>query len=220
MAEDSEMASSTSTSQLQSSSQISHEDAAKRSQIPAFSGFPDFPNSDYPMIPVMYPAIIPGLASLQNQEQMNHGAGIYAIPVLPFVGHVSGLPSNTLIPLTYNIPMRSANETGSGGEEHGQAAQPQQHQQQQAAAQGQVVRRFQIAFQLDLLLMLKLAAGEAGAENGNRPAEGNGAAVENENVVEGDIENGGNHWWGIVNEIQMIIFGFITSLLPGFHNID
>ncbi|GLT28703.1 hypothetical protein SLA2020_036150 [Shorea laevis] len=265
MAEDSEMASS--TSQLQSSSQISHKDAAKRSQIPAFSGFLDFPN------------------------------GIYVIPVLPFVGRVSGLPSNTLIPLTYNIPTRPANETGSGGEEHGQAAQPQQHQQQRAGAQGQVVRRFQIAFQLDLLLVLKLAAaiflfnqdgsrqrlvvlvffaslvylyqtraltplvrwlsqsmqraaapphpprpavraenvpaeagngnehaalaeGEAGAENGIRQAEGNGAAVENENVVEGGIENGGNHWWGIVNEIQMIIFGFITSLLPGFHSID
>lgn len=75
-------------------------------QIPAFSGFPDFPNGDYPMIPIMYPAIVPGLASLQNQEQMSHGEGIYAVPVLPFVGHVSGLPSNTLIPLTYNMPTR------------------------------------------------------------------------------------------------------------------
>ncbi|VVA99591.1 unnamed protein product [Arabis nemorensis] len=40
-------------------------------------------------------------------------------------------------------------------------------------------------------------------------------ANENENVV--GLE-AGNHWWGIVKEIQMIVFGFITSLFPGFHN--
>ncbi|GLT76386.1 hypothetical protein SLA2020_480500 [Shorea laevis] len=293
VAEESEMASS--SSQQQSSSQSSQEDAAKQFQIPAFSGFLAFPNGDFPMFPMMYPAIVPGLAPVQNQEQMNRGAGIYAVPVLPFTGHISGLPSNTLIPLTYNIPQRPTTEAGSGGEEHGQAAQPQQHQQQQAAPQRQVVRRFQIAFQIDLLLILKLAAviflfnqdgsrqrlavlvffaslvylyqtgaltplvrwlsqgmqraaapphpprpavraenvpaeaghgndnaalaeGEAGAENGNRPAEGHGAAGENE--AEGGMVNGGNHWWVIVKEIQMIIFGFITSLLPGFHNID
>ena len=46
--------------------------------------------------------------------------------------------------------------------------------------------------------------------NGNR-------ANANENV---DAGIQGNQWWGIVKEIQMIVFGFITSLLPGFHNID
>lgn len=50
------------------------------------------------------------------------------------------------------------------------------------------------------------------ADNGNRAN-----ANENENV---DAGNQGNQWWGIVKEIQMIVFGFITSLLPGFHNID
>ncbi|KAG5407318.1 hypothetical protein IGI04_013437 [Brassica rapa subsp. trilocularis] len=47
-------------------------------------------------------------------------------------------------------------------------------------------------------------------DNGNR-------ANANENA---DAGQQGNQWWGIVKEIQMIVFGFITSLLPGFHNID
>jgi len=56
------------------------------------------------------------------------------------------------------INSRRSPEAGVGGEEHGQGGQ-QQHQQQQPAPQRQVVvRRFQIAFQLDLLLILKLAA--------------------------------------------------------------
>lgn len=71
---------------------------------PGYSGLPTFQNGDFQMFPVMYPAIVPGLTSLQNQEQMNRGAGIYAVPVLPFMGHVAGIPSNNLIPLTYNIP--------------------------------------------------------------------------------------------------------------------
>lgn len=56
------------------------------------------------MFPIMYPALVPGLISLQNQEQVNRGAGIYAVPVPPLMGPISGLPSNALIPLTYNIP--------------------------------------------------------------------------------------------------------------------
>jgi len=45
----------------------------------------------------------------------------------------------------------------AAGENQGQAAQ-QQHPQQPAPQRQVVVRRFQIAFQIDLLLMLKLAA--------------------------------------------------------------
>lgn len=45
-------------------------------------------------------------------------------------------------------------------------------------------------------------------------------AAENRNAAEPGAENGANNWWGIVKEIQMIVFGFISSLLPGFHNID
>ncbi|KAF8053150.1 hypothetical protein N665_1458s0008 [Sinapis alba] len=51
----------------------------------------------------------------------------------------------------------------------------------------------------------------------NEAGNGNQANA-NENVGAG--QQGNNQWWGIVKEIQMIVFGFITSLLPGFHNID
>ncbi|KAF8400209.1 hypothetical protein HHK36_013505 [Tetracentron sinense] len=74
------------------------------SQVPAFSGFPASLNGDIQMLPIMYPALVPGLIPLQNPEHTNCGPGIYAVPVLPFMGPMAGLPSNTLIPLTYNIP--------------------------------------------------------------------------------------------------------------------
>lgn len=61
-----------------------------------------------------------------------------------------------------------------------------------------------------------LAVGENEHEEGN---DGN-RAVENEHAAEHGQDVAGNRWWGIVKEIQMIVFGFITSLLPGFHNID
>ncbi|CAH8302975.1 unnamed protein product [Eruca vesicaria subsp. sativa] len=94
---------------------------------------------------------------------LNHGGGgIYAVPPVNHqFGIGGGLPSNylNLIPLTYNIPTttRPSNETEAGGENQGQAGQGQQHQQ--PAHQRQVVvRRFEIAFQLDIFLILKLAA--------------------------------------------------------------
>ncbi|KAF3972019.1 hypothetical protein ACB098_01G180500 [Castanea mollissima] len=283
--------------EIETMSSSPSEDTPSQSQAPApaLSSYPAFSNGDFQMVPVMYPALVPGL---QNQDHMNRGAGIYAVPVFSCMGPVAGLPSNTLIPLTYNLPTRQSPEAGVGGEEHGQGGQ-QQHQQQQPAPQRQVVvRRFQIAFQLDLLLILKLAAviflfnqdgsrqrlvvlvffaslvylyqtgaltpivrwlsqgmqraaapphpprpavraenvaaarqgaenvagaeGQPGAQIENQPANDGNRAVENENenLAEPGGVNGANHWWGIVKEIQMIVFGFITSLLPGFHNID
>lgn len=60
--------------------------------------------------------------------------------------------------------------------------------------------------------------GEARGENENDAANNDGnRGIENENAVEGGQ---GNRLWVIVKEIQMIVFGFITSLLPGFHNVD
>ncbi|XP_038695126.1 uncharacterized protein LOC119992482 isoform X2 [Tripterygium wilfordii] len=290
---------STPAPQQSASTQKSPHDFLKESPVflvPTFSGFPAFPHGDFQMVPIMYPALVPGLNPLQNQEQLNHGAGIYAVPVLPYMGPTAGLSSNTLIPLTYNIPTSSP-EAGSG--EAGQGQQQQQQQQQAAPQRQVVVRRFRIAFQLDLLLILKLAAviflfnqdgsrqrlivlvlfallvylyqtgaltplirwlsqsmqraaappphqrpavraenapaagrvvnenaplaeGQAGAENDHRPIGDGNQAVENgnEDVAEPGVVNGGHRWWGIVKEIQMIVFGFITSLLPGFHNID
>lgn len=57
------------------------------------------------------------------------------------------------------INSRPSSEAAAASENQGQGAQQQHPQQQQPAPQRQVVvRRFQIAFQIDLLLMLKLAA--------------------------------------------------------------
>ncbi|THG09661.1 uncharacterized protein LOC114281481 [Camellia sinensis] len=298
----------TSTSQ-QSSSKISSEDPPKH-QGPALCGPGALPNG-VQMFPIMYPALVPGLYNSQNQEQMNRGAGIYAVPVLSFMGPVAGFQPNALVPLTYSIPTTrpSSSEATTVVDEQGHAGQQQQqHQHQHPAPQRQVVvRRFQIAIQLDLLLILKLAAviflfnqdgsrqrlvllvffaslvylyqtgalaplirwlsqgmpraaappqpprpaaraenvppaarqgnenaagAEGHAENENQPLiDINQAAVENENENENEHEHehehehvvepdGGNRWWGIVKEIQMIVFGFITSLLPGFHNMD
>ncbi|KAK6921496.1 hypothetical protein RJ641_012003 [Dillenia turbinata] len=184
-------------------------------------------------------------------------------------------------------------DNGAAGEEHGQVGQEQQAPQRQV-----VVRRFQIAFQIDLLLIVKLAAvifmfnqdgsrqrlvllvffaslvylyqtgaltplirwlsqgmhrgaappqprrpavradniapaahvrnenppmpeEQPGVENENRGEDGNNPLIENDAGGVGPVEgNGGNQWWGIVKEIQMIVFGFITSLLPGYRNMD
>ncbi|KAG8376383.1 hypothetical protein BUALT_Bualt09G0057800 [Buddleja alternifolia] len=263
-----------------------------QTQVPTFGGLSS-PNNNIPMFPIMYPAVAPGLfPPQQDPEQMNRGRGLYAVPVLPFMQPITGLPSNALIPFTYNIPTeRSSPEIREAGGEQGQPGE--QPQQQHAGPQRQVVvRRFQIAIQLDLLLILKLAAviflfnqdgskqrltvliffaslvylyqtgalapvirwlsqgmqraaapprppraadradnvpaaGVQGNENVGI-AEGQPAAEnENQQVNDGNQhadEPGqgevGNRWWGIVKEIQMIVFGFITSLLPGYHNID
>ncbi|CAN4112932.1 unnamed protein product [Withania somnifera] len=64
------------------------------------------------------------------------------------------------------------------------------------------------------------AEGQPGGENENQQGNGINRVGENENAVEPGAADGGNRWWGIAKEIQMIVFGFITSLLPGFHNID
>ncbi|CAH2077527.1 unnamed protein product [Thlaspi arvense] len=251
-------------------------------------GFQAYPHGDSPMYPVFYPALVPGLNPGQYDEQTNRGAGIYAVPVHQFAGHIAGLPSNYLIPLTYNVPTtRPSNETEAGGENQAQAGQGQQ--QQQPANQRQVVvRRFEIAFQLDIFLILKLAAViflfnqdgsrqrlavlvifatiiylyQTGAlapfvrwlsqgmhraavppprphrpaaradndpaaaiplnENAVPEGQENEAGNENQANANENVDAGqqGNQWWGIVKEIQMIVFGFITSLLPGFHNIE
>ncbi|GMH03146.1 hypothetical protein Nepgr_004985 [Nepenthes gracilis] len=271
-----------------STTQISTENPT--GQVPSFHGFPCSADGNIKMFPVMYPVLVPGLIANPNHEQRNRGAGIYAVPVLPFTGSVAGIPSNTLIPLTYSIPTRpSTSDAGAGGGEQNQLGQ----QQQQIAPQRQiVVRRFQIAFQVDLLLILKLAAviflfnqdgsrqrlallvflaslvylyqtgalapfvrwvsqamhraaapprpprlvarAEAnvqpedenvaaaeglGAENDNRTQDDANGVAENDGAGEAGA-NGGNGWWRMVKEVQMIVFGFITSLLPGFHNVD
>ncbi|KAK6152190.1 hypothetical protein DH2020_014825 [Rehmannia glutinosa] len=225
--------------------------------------------------PIMYPALVPGLfPPHQDQEQINRGPGLYA------------------------VRERRSPETGEVGGEQGQPGEQPQEQQQAGPQRQVVVRRFQIAIQLDLLLILKLAAviflfnqdgskqrltllvffaslvylyqtgalapvvrwlsqgmrraaappqpprpavraanlpaaggpgnenvgiadGQPVGENENQQADDGNRANENDNQAgEPGQAEVGNRWWGIAKEIQMIVFGFITSLLPGFHNID
>ncbi|KAE9601645.1 hypothetical protein Lal_00040707 [Lupinus albus] len=278
-----------------STSLTASSESLQHSQVPIFSNsiaaFP--PAYYYQMLPAaMYP--YPGLTPSQNHESENRrGAGIYAVPTYPYNCHVTGIPYNTLIPLTYTTPTRPSSEGATVGENQGQASQQQQPHQQLPAPQRQVVRRFEVVIRIDLFLMLKLAAmifmlsdgsmqrlvllvlfaslvylyqtgsltpiirrlsqamqraaapprlprpaprvqnvpaarpeveNAAPAERqpeagiGNQPSNDVDGAVDNENVAEPGNGNGGNHWRGIVKEIQMIVFGFITSLLPGFHN--
>ena len=63
-----------------------------------------------------------------------------------------------------------------------------------------------------------MADGQGGGGGGGEN-EGNRDGAENEDEQR-QAQGGGNRWWGIVKEVQMIVFGFITSLLPGFHNLD
>lgn len=58
------------------------------------------------------------------------------------------------------IHRRTSTEASATGEEHGQEGQQQRPNQQAGPQQRQVVvvRRFQIAFQLDILLIIKLTA--------------------------------------------------------------
>ena len=58
----------------------------------------------------------------------------------------------------FSVNSRPVTEAGAAVEEQGQGAQLQRQQQQAGPQRQVVVRRFQIAFQLDLLLILKLAA--------------------------------------------------------------
>ncbi|KAI3443420.1 hypothetical protein Pfo_000085 [Paulownia fortunei] len=155
MAEGPETQPSTSSSD-QSSSQDSLSD---QTQIPTLGRLKS-PNGNIPMCPIMYPALVPGLFPPQlDQEQMNRGPGLYAVPVLPFMQPITGLPSKTLIPFTYNVPTeRSSPGIREVGGEQGQPGEQPQHQQQAGPQRQVVVRRFQIAIQLDLLLILKLAA--------------------------------------------------------------
>ncbi|XP_057854593.2 uncharacterized protein LOC131064460 isoform X2 [Cryptomeria japonica] len=240
----------------------------------------------------------------------HQSGGIYAVPYLPFGGGVG-----TLIPLTYNMPtfatgienaqsdsgrdsLAEAREAPPEGlhEHHGAPARDAQGQRNDN--QRQMVRRFQVGFQLDLLLILKLAIvvfvfnqdgskerlflllslatlvylyqtgalapllqwisesaqrvrlppqpparvvnpqhvarAEGLQEAGNEP---NAQNVERQGPQDVDIQEVGNgldgpadrvnqgagdpqglNWWGFMKEVQMIVVGFVMSLLPGFHH--
>lgn len=88
---------------------------------------------------------------------------VYIFPSIVYNIKTQILPLIVLLsPIMYSfLPSNSrpSPEAGASGEERGQEGLQQQRQQQQPAPQRQIVaRRFQIAFQLDLLLIVKLAA--------------------------------------------------------------
>ncbi|PKU79822.1 uncharacterized protein LOC110102300 [Dendrobium catenatum] len=103
--------------------------------------------------PLVHPSTVPLVMPPQNPDQSDYGPGLYAIPTYSqFMGMMPGFPPSTLIPLTFKIPTRT-NSSGTGGEELGHEARQQQGPQRPV-----VVRRFHFAFQLDLALIIKLAA--------------------------------------------------------------
>ena len=70
--------------------------------------------------------------------------------------------------------------------------------------------------------------GENAAANGQPPVEAPIGAPGDDQVapvapvggVAGDEAQRqplGHAWWGFLKEIQMLVVGFVTSLLPGFH---
>uniref|UniRef100_A0A0E0DI14 Uncharacterized protein n=1 Tax=Oryza meridionalis TaxID=40149 RepID=A0A0E0DI14_9ORYZ len=236
------------------------------------------------MFPVMYPMLMTGMHPQQSLDDQAQGPGIYAIQQNQFMG-------STLMPLTYRIPTESVGAVA--GEEQAQDARQQHGPQRQV-----VVRRFHFAFQLDLALIIKLAAvvflfsqegskqrlfllilfasviylyqtgaitpllrwlqraGGAAARPPQAPArpenraplaaqnDGNvqlpggnladpanndqaaenqepGAAAANENQQEVDGEGNRRNWLGgVFKEVQLIVVGFVASLLPGFQHND
>ncbi|KAK1276838.1 hypothetical protein QJS04_geneDACA004100 [Acorus gramineus] len=149
-------------------------------------------SADLQSLPIMYPSFLPGFLPPQNEEH-DRGAGLYAVAVPP-LGSVPGLYSNTLIPLTYNIPTvlkaGSFRSSGSGARTRSKTSA--------TAAK---------------------TKGNVGAVNENPHPENGIQPAEHRHPEEpGPMEENRVQWWGLAKEIQMLVIGFITSLLPGFQH--
>uniref|UniRef100_K3YA45 Uncharacterized protein n=1 Tax=Setaria italica TaxID=4555 RepID=K3YA45_SETIT len=102
---------------------------------------------------VMYPFYPAGAFPQQAGDDQAQGPGIYAIQQnqLAAAMGMGRYAPTTLVPLTYKIPAESIG--APAGEGNVQDAMQQNGPQRQV-----VVRRFHFAFQLDLALIIKLAA--------------------------------------------------------------
>lgn len=306
---------------------------------PLTGGALDLAGSSSPMVPILCPFPFPGYPGHVEERQLRN-AGIFAVPMVPMIGPFPGYPPSGLIPISYNVPQNvplPGNITNPAASQPGERGIPAQAQEAAAlvplqdaglnflhpaaAAQAgqvqipegqrQIVRRFHVAFQIDLLLILKLAVvvfifnqdgskdrlllllflagliylyqtgalspllrwisqsaqramlppqqqqqpvravqadaqlrdqvqGEnAAAANAAAPAAGGvggpAPVAAADNVAGGPggagvaVDNpAGDHaqqqapahgapWWGFLKEVQMLVVGFVTSLLPGFH---
>ncbi|CAN7015107.1 unnamed protein product [Brassica rapa subsp. trilocularis] len=177
--------------------------------------------------------LAPGLKPGPYDEQTNRGAGIYAVPVHH---HQFGAPlsSNYLIPLTYNIPTYQTGALApfvrwlSQGMQRAAVPPPPRPNRpadndpaaavplNEDAALGNILL-LQSIFPSVVITATTYAEATCLSEGQENEGDNGNRANANENA---DAGQQGNQWWGIVKEIQMIVFGFITSLLPGFHNID
>ncbi|KAF3606505.1 hypothetical protein DY000_02045609 [Brassica cretica] len=141
-----------------------------------------------------------------------------------FVGNLLGIyRGRTSLEFTSEVPTKCSSELSS---ENSEEMNPRKIPRNKGPSvySEEHVPRYQTGALASFIRWLSQAAAislnqdavpdEEGQEN--EAGDGNRANA-NENVGAGEQ---GNQWWGIVKEIQMIVFGFITSLLPGFHNID
>ncbi|MCO5579157.1 hypothetical protein L7F22_033010 [Adiantum nelumboides] len=280
--------------------------------------------SSSPLVPILCPLPLPGYQGQLGEQTFRNG-GIFAVPMVPVIGPLSGFPPSGLIPVSYNIPQNTPLTGNASSTESADRAVPAQAQEPAGVGplqvgglnipppvvaqpgqphlpdgHRQIVRRFHVAFQIDLLLILKLAVvvfifnqdgsrdrlflllflaglaylyqtgalspllrwisqsaqrammppqqqqparavpaerglGQGGIEAAGVPGqEGPVAAVDNPAAAPvgeggGPANVGGDRgqqlappvqgatWWGILKEVQMIVVGFVTSLLPGFH---
>uniref|UniRef100_A0A0D9W955 Uncharacterized protein n=1 Tax=Leersia perrieri TaxID=77586 RepID=A0A0D9W955_9ORYZ len=174
-------------------------------------GFPQngAPNAAPLMFPVMYPMFMNGMHPQDDQAQ---GPGIYAIQQNQFMG-------STLIPLTYTVPtyqtgaitplLRWLQRAG------GAAARPPQ-------APARPENRAPLAAQNDGNVQPP-GGNIADPANNGQAAENQepGAAAGNENQQEVEGEGNRRNWLGgIFKEVQLIVVGFVASLLPGFQHND
>eukprot|EP00249_Psilotum_nudum_P022319 c28468_g5_i1 orf=999-2381(-) len=301
--------------------------------VPVFTSNPNFIPSIGGMPAFVHPSVLPGYLQppVSQEQQFQHG-GVYAVPLVPIIAPMVVFPPGGLVPVSLNIDgtvqgTASTVERSSDGEgtapnearegpvaaglrpRYGPPAQAAHIQR--AEAQRQLVRRFHVGFQLDLLLILKLAvvvfvfnqdgsrdrlllllflaglvylyqtgalapflqwisqsaqramippqqplqAGQGRQAGPDVQLQGGGGNVQNEGDAAGaaladardapanagavgelrgqgaaaaavgareHVEQAaqGPTWWGFLKEIQMIVVGFVTSLLPGFQHVD